>query len=391
MDIKKLQKNNNKKYKEKVFNNNFEMDIPGEQIDEFDYSVEDCFDKKKIIFLSEWIFDKKIHQYTSFNNDLFKIKPIIPVQYAFPDTNRKLNTAIEKFHVKEGLPKDSFTVFISEGSTPMIASIILFAKKIGFNKIHSFFPLYFTIHKMCDVINLDILPCNDDFACLDSVKLSLPKHKSFLFITDPIWSIGRHCSDKVLKQLADWQKKTGSIIFVDNSFSYMDWNRSIKKEPSVVLDPNLTLRLVCPTKSLCLHGLRFSYLLCPKKFSKEIARISIANTGSSCYFGHILREKLFNKMIQKKPNPVGLFASERYRILEKVFLENNIKHIVPNCGFFMFVDLDSILKKNKIRNKYYWLNNAAIDVLNPKYRGYAKLNLIARNKLIKSLIKDLSK
>jgi len=390
MNIKKIRKNN-KKYKEWVFENNFEMDVSNGRINEFDYSVDECFDKNKINFLSEWVFDKKIHQYTSFNKNPFKVKPNIPIQYAFPDTNRKLNATIEKFHVKEGLPKDSFTVFISEGSTPMIAAMTLFARKIGFDKIYSIFPLYFTIHKMCDAINMDILPCNDDFACFENIELDLPKQKSFLFITDPVWSIGRHYSDKVFKQLARWQKKTNSIIFVDGSFSYMDWDTSVKKEPSVVLDPDLTLRLICPTKALCLHGLRFSYLLCPKKFSKEVARISIANTGSSCYFGHIQRERLFNKMIENKTNPVGLFAFERYKVLRKVFLENNIEHIIPNCGFFMFANLDNILRKKRVRHKYYWLNNAAIDVLNPKYKGYAKINLIARDKIIKSLIKDLSK
>jgi len=390
MNVKKTRKDN-KKYREWVFENNFEMNVSNGKIDEFDYSVDEYFDKNRINFLSEWVFDKKIHQYTGFNKKPFKVKPNIPLQYAFPDTNRRLNAAIEKFHLKEGLPKDSFVVFISEGSTPMIAAMLLFAKKMGFKKIHSIFPLYFTIHKICDVLNMDIWPCNDDFACFEDIKLNLPKKKSFLFITDPIWSIGRHCSDSVFYQLSKWQKKTNSIIFIDGSFSYMNWNTSIKKEPSVILDPNLTMRLVCPTKALCLHGLRFSYLLCPKIFSKELARISIANTGSSCYFGYLQRERLFGKMIEKKPNPVGIFASERYQILKDRFLGNNIKHIVPSCGFFMFADLDDILKRKKVRHKYYWLNNAAIDVLNPKYRSYAKINLIARNKIIKSLINDLSR
>lgn len=390
MDYKQA-KQNNKKYKELVFENNFEMDVSSGQIDEFDYSVEEYFDKNKINFLSEWSFNKKINKYTGFDKKKFEVKPNIPVEYTFPDTNRRLNESIEKFHIKEGLPKNSFTVFISEGSTPMIAAMVLLAKKLGYDKIHSIFPLYFTIHKMCDSTNIDIIPCNNDFACFENIKLDLPKKKSFLFITDPVWSIGRHYSDKIFEELSKWQKRTGSMIFVDGSFSYMDWNTLTKKEPSIALDPNLTLRLVCPTKALCLHGLRFSYLLCPEEFSKEMARISISNTGSSCYFGHLQREILFNKMIEDNPNPIGLFASERYQMLKDKFLENNIDHIVPNCGFFMFADLDNILKKKGKRDKYYWLNNAAIDVLNPKYKGYAKINLIARDKTIYSLIRDLSK
>lgn len=388
--ITRRKRTKNREYKRSVFENNFEMDINNEQIDEFDYSVDEHFDKNKINFLSEWLFDKKIHQYTFFEKNPFRVSPNVPIQYAFPDTNRELNTGIERFHIEEGLSQGSFTVFIGEGSTPMIATIVLLAQKMNFSKIYSIFPLYFTIHKMCDVLDMDIIACNDDFGCFNSVNLNLPKKKSFLFITDPIWSIGKHNCSEVFNQLAKWQRKTNSIIFVDGSFSYMDWRTSDKREPSVDLDPNLTLRLVCPTKTLCLHGLRFSYLLCPNDFAKEVARISIANTGSSCYFGHLQRKRIFDKMIEKKPNPVGLFAADRYQKIERCFFKNNIKHIVPDCGFFMFANLDDILKKKKLRDKYYWLNNTAIDVLNPKYNGYAKINLIAREKNIKSLIYDLS-
>lgn len=41
----------------------------------------------------------------------------------------------------------------------------------------------------------------------------------------------------------------------------MKWEQS--PELSSLLDPGLTIRLVCPTKALALHGYRFSYALVP--------------------------------------------------------------------------------------------------------------------------------
>ena len=389
--MKKFDQNNHR-YRKIVYENNFEMDVQQETVDEFTYSIDEYFDKSSINFLSEWFFDETVHKkYTLFAKNPFRVNPTVPTQYAFPDTNIKLNSLIKKFHIKEGLPRESFITFISEGSTPMIAAVILFAKQLKFKKILSIWPSYFTIHKICDVINMDIVPCNNDFACFENTKINLPNKKSFLIITDPIWSIGRHYSLNILKELAKWQKRTGSIIFVDGSFSYMDWYTKRKKELTVILNPELTMRLVCPTKALCVHGFRFSYLLCPKRFSKEVARISIANTGSSCYFGYLQRERIFKEMTKKRINPITHFCVKRFKALEYHFIKNGVKYIEPNCGFFMYADLDEILKKKGARNKYYWLNNKALDIWNPKYKGYAKINLLGREKVINSLITDLSK
>lgn len=379
-----------RRYLSTVYGNNFEMNLKGNQADELTYKIDEYFDKASVTFLSEWFFDEKIHNFTSFKKKPLKINPVIPTQYAFPDTNLQLNTLIENFHIQEGLPRGSFVAFISEGSTPIIAAITLFAKKMGFDEILSVFPLYFTIHKMCGILNTKISPCNDSLTYQDGIGLHLPKKKSFLFITDPIWSIGRHHSQLIFKQLAEWQKKTGSIIFVDASFSYMDWIEPIKKEPATIFDPELTFRLICPTKSLCLHGIRFSYLLCPAKFSKEIAQILNSSIGSSCYYSHFFRKRLFLEMIKNKPNPVGVFASQRYHILEKFLSMNNIDHIKPTCGFFMYADLDQFLRKKGIRHHYYWLKNEALDIWDMKYKNFAKINLIAREETFNSLIKGIS-
>lgn len=373
-------------YMKKIYNNNFNID---KIINELTYEVDKKIDKSKKIFLSEWFFDKKINEYTGFKEVPLKIPTKIPLQYNFPDMDQNLNSRIKKFHIKEGLPEESFVVFNTEGSTPMITSIILFALQLGFKKIYSIFPLYFNIFKLCDILKMSVIPCNTDLT-YEKAGLSLPSKKSFLILTDPIWVIGRHHSLEVFKQLREWQDKTGSVIFVDGSFSYTDWYTPIKKEPSIILNPYLTFRIICPTKALCLHGLRFSYLLCPTKFSKEIARISCSNIGSSCYFSHIQRKRLFSEMVKKNLNPVGRFASDRFKILNEKLLKNDVEFIEPNCGFFMYANLDKFMKKKRIRYKYIWLSNWAVDIPNRKYKSYAKINLISRKNTFDNLIKDLS-
>jgi len=386
----------NKQYRQKVYESNFNQSLQGVLIDEFTPFVDKCVDESSINFLSEWFFDEQIIQYNPFfYRSLSAVlnEENLPIQYVFPDTNTALNENIKRFHCLEsGNSHDSFDVFISEGSTPLISSIVLLIKEMGFSNIYSISPLYFTIHKICDLLGIEIAVINQELTYSRNIpnqELFLPHQKTVLFITDPIWSIGRHHSKKLFEYLLEWQQQTHSLIFVDGSFSYMDWYTQEKQEPACILDPNLTIRLVCPTKALCLHGIRFSYLLCPKSLAREVARITIANNGSSCFFSHLTRQLLFQEMISSKISHTGLFARNRFEILKEKLDKNGIEYIVPKCGFFMYVDLDTFLVKNKLRQYYAWLPKEALDIMFPRYNGYAKLNLIGRHNTFFSLIKDL--
>ena len=251
---------NELKYLKDVYENNFEIGDGEKRIDEGTYEVDKAYDSSGIVFLSEWFFDEEVHQYTKIQKDLFLSKEIIPTQYNFPDSNQELNSKIKEFHIKEGFECHDSEIFITEGSTPMIASIVIYAKALGFTRIYSVTPLYFTIFKVAELVNIPITPLNQRLTLLD-YHIDLPKEKSILFITDPIWSVGRHHPREIIKQLRHWQEETGSLIFVDGSFSYTDWFTKQKTEQAALLNPDLTFRLICPTKTLCLNGLRFSYLI----------------------------------------------------------------------------------------------------------------------------------
>lgn len=380
----------NKDHTKKVIDSNFNMKTPGGIIDSSETNVEKAFAKQKIYFLSEWFFDESIHDFTNFTKKPLEFPLKIPTQYSFPDSDRELRKKAIEFHVSEGLEEGTFKIMETEGSTPMISSLLLFAKKEGFNKIYGITPLYFTIYKICDCLGLEVEECNLDLTYDRCEGLNLPNKKSFLIITDPIWVIGRHHCLDVFKKLKLWQEKTGSIIFVDGSFSYMDWDKEDKKEPSTILNPEKTFRLVCPTKTLGLNGLRYSYLICPNEFSREMNEITCANIGASCFFSNSLRKRMFEEMIKKRTNPIGDFCSKRFGKIEKKLKKHKIPYIKPNCGFFFYADIEDFFKKKGIDKKYFWLNNLAVDIFNKKYEGYAKISLISKKTTFNELLKDLS-
>ncbi|MCK9415156.1 MAG: aminotransferase class I/II-fold pyridoxal phosphate-dependent enzyme [Candidatus Dojkabacteria bacterium] len=377
-------------YLKEVYENNFEVGSGDKKIDEETYEVDKAYDSSGIIFLSEWFFDEKVHQYTGIDKDFFNVPFEIPTQYYFPDSYQKLNKDIENFHREsEGYYEDGEEIFITEGSTPMIASLLIFAKSLGFDRIYSVSPLYFNIFKVAELIDMPISPINSTLTH-DNADINLSDKKSFLIITNPIWSIGRHQSEDVFEKLAEWQKSTKSLIFVDGSFSYTDWYSREKKEPERILDPTLTFRLICPTKTLGLNGLRFSYLICPSEYKKELSRITCSTIGSSSYFSHKSRPAMFEKMIADEINPIGAFSRDRFLELKELFESNDIEYINPTCGFFMFANLENYFERKGLLDKYMWIPNSGLDIFDEKYSGCVKLNLIMREKSFSKFKKDLS-
>ncbi|GEM_PF-2045840 len=383
-------KKKEKTYLMDVYNNNFEIGDGDKQIDEGTYEVDKVYDSSGIVFLSEWFFDEKVHEYTGLNNSFFQFDDTIPTQYNFPDSNQSLNEAIKEFHIKEGFSCNNSEIFITEGSTPMIASMVIFAKTYGFERIYSISPLYFNIFKVADLIDIPITPINRTLTVCNE-ELELPSEKSILFITDPIWSIGQHHPYPIMDKLKEWQEKTGSLIFVDESFAYTDWYSAKKTEPSSILNPGLTFRLICPTKTLCLNGLRFSYLICPDEFKKELSRITCCTIGSSSHYSFVLRPKIFEKMIEESINPIGLFSKERFNVIKGLLEKNNIKYFKPDCGFFMFVNIVDFFKRNNLNSRYMWIPNKGLDIFDKNLSGYVKLNLIMRGTSFSRFKSDLDK
>ncbi len=342
----------------------------------------------KTTFLSDYYIDPRINKYDNLDKNFFKLKNETARQYFFTDS-KELITLIKNFHISKGLPKGSFEIFESDGSTPMITTMILFARELGFKKIYSISPVYFNIHRICNSIGTEIVPCNNNLTHEEKYVLNLPRKKSFLFLTDPIWIIGRHHSKYLFIKLKEWQKKTKSLIFLDSSFDYTDWSNINKSNLTNMLDHNYTFRLYCPTKSTGLHGVRFAYLICPKKYYPNLNTLTFSTLGSTNYLCTGLKKRIFKKMVNSKISPMAAFAEERFNRLKKILEEKKIDFIHPECGVYLFAKIAPFFKNNKRLKDYSWLNQIGMDVPFEEYRGYSKINLVMRNSKFNKLLEDI--
>jgi len=343
------------------------------------------------IYLSNFFVDKDILKYHQIDEAFFNFPSKFPLQYVFPDT-RNLEEKIKKFHEKEGYEKEKFKVFVADGSTPLLSALIFFAKSLGFNQISSIFPLYFNIHKLCDSLNISIVPVNDCLTYEGDFKLLLPKKKSILLLTDPIWCVGRRQSEKTYDLLAKWQNKTKSLIIIDSSFDYTCFD-SIKGERKNFqrLNPTNTIRLISPTKSLGILGTRFSYLLVPKKYSDEINILTCSSIGPTSEYAEALREKLFDYFLLKIKNktPLASFSEERYKKIKPLLDAKGIKYVPPTCCSYLFAELVPYLQKNGKLEKYSYLDFWSVDIPLTEYQNYIKINLLMKGENFKELLRDL--
>ena len=202
----------------------------------------------------------------------------------------------------------------------------------------------------------------------EDFKMNLPDKRTFLFLTDPVWYAGVPVPKHVLDHIGIWQERTGSTVLVDGSFQYMPWNKTAF-EATAHLDPSKTIRLISPSKSLCVAGYRFAYLLGPSdlrsKISHTYTNIYASASADTVAFGHEAIRAMEKREITNKLTDVIRFRHQRLRNQGKI--ESGLS---PTCGYFVFEKL-----KYHLPSGYVRMGGEFFD--QPRYPGYARINLLS--------------
>jgi aspartate/methionine/tyrosine aminotransferase len=200
--------------------------------------------------------------------------------------------------------------------------------------------------------------------------MHLPDKKSVLVVCDPIWYSGTILPEEVVDELCLWQKKTGSIVFVDGSFQYMRWG-GIHRELTSKLDYELTFRLICPTKALAIHGFRFSYLIMPQNY-RDAIRYIFANTHGPTTAHNLRFAKCAMSLLTNGDSNRQLlrYIEKTYhKLVDMGYITTNIE---PNSGYFMFAKL-LIPEPKNIRH----LVMDGVFFEQERYPDYVRINLLA--------------
>jgi histidinol-phosphate/aromatic aminotransferase/cobyric acid decarboxylase-like protein len=137
----------------------------------------------------------------------------------------------------------------------------------------------------------------------------------------------------VIRVIREWQDRTESLVVVDGTFQYLGW--AYRAEQSAQLNPDLTVRLVCPTKALSLNAFRFSYLIVPRHLYAECAVAQDLYHGTTSLTDHLFARAAIDALTVAAHAPMLKEAEFAFQQLARSPRVADV--VVPTGGYFAFV------------------------------------------------------
>ncbi|OLZ46570.1 hypothetical protein BS329_30580 [Amycolatopsis coloradensis] len=256
--------------------------------------------------------------------------------YSHMDEDPDLAAAIADLHVHR-YGEHSVTAHRcvpGAGATSFLTTLLMYQFLDGVRELAYLPPVYYNAGWWIRKLGFTVRRVASDVDFAEDVRLSLPSGRCLLWLTDPVWFAGVPVRRETVNAIAAWQHRTGSTVIVDGTFQYMGWDGA-STEATEQLDPDLTYRLVCPTKTLALHGFRFAYTLVPEQhasaFSELHGRLHGAAGLADRRFAHRAIAALST---DDGALPLMNFAHTRYlRLCASDAVPNAIE---PFSGYFLF-------------------------------------------------------
>lgn len=289
-------------------------------------------------------------------------------RYTYIDADEALAERVSVFHgERDGVKPQA--IICGSGASSQLFGFATYLRDKGVQKVFYVPPLYFTLRVALDRYDIRAVPVAEVHPYEPHFRLQLPpENDCCLLLTDPVWYAGTSFPADAMEAIVTWQRRTRSLVFIDGSLQYMNWEGR-SPEASSALEPSLSIRLVCPTKQLAIHGYRFSYLIAPKREERALAWSCATIAGSasaeSVAFAYEAMAALDSGTV---PRHLVKVAADRHR-----FLRNSGRiesTITPECGYFVFERICVRLPHGHVLADGRYFEQE-------RYRGYYKINLLS--------------
>lgn len=326
-------------------------------------------------FISDWNGDHPfVESYLGPDLLALKLERPLPSGYLYFDDEVSVLNAIGSFHLNlEGLELSRDHIVAGCGSSSMLVAFSLWLLQQGYEEVFYLPPLYYTLHYFLRMLNIRSRPVSGRQVFEPGSVLNLPEKRTVLLMCDPVWYVGRSVPlDKILK-IAEWQRRTRSLVFVDGSFQYMQWG-DVRREQTSILDPELTFRLISPTKSLAIPFFRFAYLLHPSEFHDDFVFLYESLVGGATISDILFARRSLSILASNTNNrELCLFLQSTFdQLVERQILHTKI---LPECGYFVFAIPKVRLPSQVMDQDYFELKN---------YPEHARINLMAARHIFES-------
>ncbi len=254
--------------------------------------------------------------------------------------NYRLKDLIRSFHWRnDGVSYSDDEIYITAGASPLILAQLLWIRSTGVREVFYAPPLFHSHYQLAELLGLRLVPICNRALSSSKLELNLPSQRVHLFICDPVWIFGHRVPEHVIRTLRSWQEATGSFLHIDGTFQYLTWAPDAFLEQSSQFARDSSMRLICPTKSLAIHGVRFAYLLIPAHLYPSIRYACSCATGSTGSWNlHAAKHIMALLNTENRNKSLIDYAKEQ---LSSYCSQGIVKHMegVIDTGYYIFGQL----------------------------------------------------
>ncbi|GAB1694970.1 aminotransferase class I/II-fold pyridoxal phosphate-dependent enzyme [Krasilnikovia sp. M28-CT-15] len=274
------------------------------------------------------------------------------LDYTFMADDELLVEKIRGFHrTVDGHFPDASEIFLGAGSSPLLSSVMILLSQMGETEICYVPPIYHAYYQLAKIGRMRMTPIGEGLTLEGEQRTipQLPDRRTVLLLTDPSWISGRAYSAAFHAEIRAWQERTGSTVIVDGTFQYTKW-AAMAAEQSATLVPEQTIRLICPTKSLCVHGVRCAYLILPKTLQEDLGWYYCKLVAATSQYDVRAAHLLFDQLLSPNSNrALTALVSERYAGLTAAGIITDLV-TEPQCTYYAWgrlgIGLDRVLFMN---------------------------------------------
>jgi histidinol-phosphate/aromatic aminotransferase/cobyric acid decarboxylase-like protein len=293
-------------------------------------------EREDVVFVSDW---NGAHPFVQQYLGDFLDRPVGSLgpltRYSHLEEDRTLEDELRLLHRdRYGEPCTSDVGYLpGAGSAAFLATMLFRARQLGLNRLCYLPPVYNSAIYLIQEMGFEVQRGAADVDFAEPV-LELPAQRCVLWMTDPVWFAGRPVRQPAIEEIGRWQQHTGSIVIVDGTFQYQQWDGT-RRERSADLDPALTYRLVCPTKALAIHGFRFAYLIAPRGHMEEVTALHSRLHGAAGVADRAFAHRATETLRSERHN-TDLIAHARQQYRALLDAGSLAEWIEPESGYFVF-------------------------------------------------------
>ncbi|GAA0428928.1 hypothetical protein GCM10010357_58260 [Streptomyces luteireticuli] len=289
-------------------------------------------------------------------------------RYSALDEDAVLRERIAEMHRRyDGAGCTPGRVLPGGGSSALLGTFATWLLLTGRRRVHYVAPVYYKLAFLFRRMGIEPVPVARGHAHQPAFDLRLPAERTVLVLTDPVWYAGRRVPAAVVRRIADWQRATGSLVFVDGTFQYMRWDGG-RREETAHLPAELTLRMVCPTKYLSIHGYRCAHLLVPLQLREELAELHLNLHGDVAVSDRLFARRAADLMLGEGNAALVQHIRDSHRTLTA---SGALAAQLPvEAGFFLFA-------RPRVPSRWFLALDGKFFELDG-HPGYIRVNLLNR-------------